>query len=715
MTKLLLLLVVLSALLSSRLAQAQASPPDAQLLALLRAFAQTSAVTGREEEAQVFLESLFQAHPLQRDKLGNLFLVLGQGTPRRLLTAPLDEPGYVISQIQSNGYLRLTPVGGGQAGTLFHQFIEGHDVRIHTAQGARNGISCVPSSHYDNLRAVPEKSKPPFAWQDAFIDVGASSATAVASQGIRLLDPLTLYKKPVVLPGPWVAAPAMKTKAAAVALAVVAQTLAAKPIQGTVVLAWTALELLNGKGYEAIANQHGPFDEVYRFNRFLESAAAGKGQVLADQALPRPVPAVLLAKPQRGFRAPVLPNSKLVGARVYQLGLPATYPNTPVEAVALADVKQLAQVWLQSIDSQANTLSIPPLPQATPASSKTPVTGATAQLAGLVSRYGVSTAEQPVREYIARQLPAWAKPTVDAQGNLVVSFGQGKTHLVFVAHMDEVGFVVDSIRPNGRLVLGTKGGFFDWLWEAQAAVVHLPGHAELPAVFEPRPNYLQATKSTMPGPVTANAGFASAQEARAAGVQPGLTTVTMPKQLLPLSAERAAARGFDDRVGCAVLLRTLQHLNPAALPCRVTYVWSVGEETGLVGAAFAAQSLQDATVVYPIDTFVSSDAPQESRAFGYCPLGQGAVIRVLESINFVNRDLTRYVTELAARNHIPLQAGMTAGGTDGQEFLNYGIPSVPLSWPGRYSHSPVEVLDYRDMNSLTQLIETLIKDKKPPY
>ena len=104
---------------------------------------------------------------------------------------------------------------------------------------------------------------------------------------------------------------------------------------------------------------------------------------------------------------------------------------------------------------------------------------------------------------------------------------------------------------------------------------------------------------------------------------------------------------------------------------------------------------------------MSSDAPQESPAFGYCPLGQGAVIRVVESINFARRDLVQHVRALAGRQRIALQEGLTVGGTDGLEFMNYGIPSVPLSWPGRYSHSPVEVLDYRDLTCLVRLLGAL--------
>ena len=68
------------------------------------------------------------------------------------------------------------------------------------------------------------------------------------------------------------------------------------------------------------------------------------------------------------------------------------------------------------------------------------------------------------------------------------------------------------------------------------------------------------------------------------------------------------------------------------------------------------------------------------------------------------------ILKLADNNNIKTQYGMTSGGTDGQPFLSYGIPSVPISWPGRYSHSPIEIMDLRDMNSLVKLIKAVIED-----
>ncbi len=85
------------------------------------------------------------------------------------------------------------------------------------------------------------------------------------------------------------------------------------------------------------------------------------------------------------------------------------------------------------------------------------------------------------------------------------------------------------------------------------------------------------------------------------------------------------------------------------------------------------------------------------------------------SVNFSSRESQKYLQELAAKNNVAVQYGMSVGTTDGQPFLKFGIPSVPLSWPGRYSHSPVEILDYRDLVSLTDLVKAIMLDKSKKY
>ncbi|HSK62554.1 MAG TPA: hypothetical protein VK893_01890, partial [Pyrinomonadaceae bacterium] len=65
------------------------------------------------------------------------------------------------------------------------------------------------------------------------------------------------------------------------------------------------------------------------------------------------------------------------------------------------------------------------------------------------------------------------------------------------------------------------------------------------------------------------------------------------------------------------------------------------------------------------------------------------------------------ILTLARANGITLQVGATNGGTDGSDFIRYGVLHVGLSWPGRYSHSPVEVLDLRDLQALERLVHAI--------
>ena len=132
------------------------------------------------------------------------------------------------------------------------------------------------------------------------------------------------------------------------------------------------------------------------------------------------------------------------------------------------------------------------------------------------------------------------------------------------------------------------------------------------------------------------------------------------------------------------------------------------EETGLEGAkALARRYGSSVKRVYSIDTFVSSDSPAETTRFAYAPLGHGAVIRGLDGSAVASPAEIERTLAIARAQGIPLQVGATNGGTDGSDFIRYGAVHVSLSWPGRYSHSPVEVLDLHDIDALQRLIYAL--------
>lgn len=316
----------------------------------------------------------------------------------------------------------------------------------------------------------------------------------------------------------------------------------------------------------------------------------------------------------------------------------------------------------------------------------------------LVESYGVSGMEAPVREMVKQLLPAWTRTRTDSAGNLWLTLGRGEPTVVFIAHLDEIGFSVTRIREDGSLDLTAAGGLFPHLWSGQPALVHT-GRATIPAVFMPADSGSPA--------IRADVGASSREATAALGVRVG-NTLTMPKQFVRLGRTRATGRSFDDRVGSAAQVLAVRRLDPARLRHKVIFLWSVREETGLEGARAAANELRlEPARIHAIDTFVSADSPLEPGNFAVAPLGRGAVARALDNSSVTPPAYVDSLVALARLRRIPLQVGTTNGGNDGSAFGAYGVPDVPIGWPLRYSHSPAETMDLRDLVSLADMIQAV--------
>jgi putative aminopeptidase FrvX len=337
-----------------------------------------------------------------------------------------------------------------------------------------------------------------------------------------------------------------------------------------------------------------------------------------------------------------------------------------------------------------------------------PLDEAQTVLRTLVETYGPSGEEGPVREAIRKLLPNGLHTDTDSAGSLWVRFGGDGPATVFVAHMDEIGWQVKDIEPDGTLTLRRLGGFFPSLYEGQLALVHT-ARGPVPAVFMPRDS-LGRNPGRTPEEIRVDPGTGSAAGTRAAGIAVG-NTITMPKSYQRLAGTRATGRSFDDRVGCTALILAARRLAHDPPDHPVILIWSVREETGLEGAAVAADALRSrVATVHAVDTFVSADAPLERTAYGDAPLGAGAVIRAVDNSNVAPAALVDSVITLARRKHIALQYGATSGGNDGSVFAPWGVPDVPLAWPLRYSHSPAEVSDLKDVAALGELVEAVARE-----
>src|SRR6185503_15636468 len=134
----------------------------------------------------VATDSIMKAMPgWKRDALGNLILRKGSGSPRRVVACALDRPGFAVTEITDDGYLRLREVGAGRQHALWIQFHEGQRIRVLTRAGVVPGVVIVRSTHLQRVRVA---NAPVTTLDDLWVDVGASSKADVRQLGIEMLD-----------------------------------------------------------------------------------------------------------------------------------------------------------------------------------------------------------------------------------------------------------------------------------------------------------------------------------------------------------------------------------------------------------------------------------------------------------------------------------------------------------------------------------------------
>jgi putative aminopeptidase FrvX len=322
---------------------------------------------------------------------------------------------------------------------------------------------------------------------------------------------------------------------------------------------------------------------------------------------------------------------------------------------------------------------------------------------------GISSQEVKVMDWIQSQLPKGVKAERDSKNDVWFTVGEGKPHILFVAHADELGMTVETITSQGTVRLKGRAGFLPQACEARPFVIHA-AKGPVEGIMLPRPDYdAKAAKPYSLDPYELYVGASTEEEAKALGVAVG-DQVIFKKKIADLGPDIMATRAVDDRAGCASLLAAARAMDWSKVKGKtVTCAWSVEEEIGLYGATALARVIKP-DYVFAIDTFVSTDSPIENKRFGYARLGHGAVLRALDSSNLVPKVELRKMIDLAAQKGIPVQVANSRGGNDGSVFVAGGAVDIPLSWPGAHAHSFIEKIQRQDLEALTALITAIITD-----
>ncbi|MGA9940032.1 MAG: M20/M25/M40 family metallo-hydrolase [Candidatus Acidiferrales bacterium] len=716
----------------------------------MRDFVATPTVPGYEKAlTDKIRDEVAALHPAV-DNLGDVVVTLGSGAPHRLIVTPIDEPGYVVSGITDDGYLRLQrlPQASLSLPPIFNELYSAQPVKVGTTNGKWiDGVVAGLSIHLQNDRADAPKSRD---IDNMYIDIGASSAAEARKAGVDILSPVAIDRRLAGLGDADIAGASVGDKFGAAAVLEMLREIDPSKIKGTLTVAFVAQQWVGARGLQRILNAvHA--DEMIYVGRLLPGGAAtgmqgvhraprrGPGDgVLLGYAATNGIPAGLatdlkqLADANKvplavDYSAAIIRASDIplpeMPAQWVHLGIATAWSDTPAEEIANGDLDNLEGLLVAYATGEAPDIPHPAF--GSPITSKVATLPTDGQpgnrfiLERLVETYAASNHEQPMRDEVRFYLGNNAKVEQDDAGNLILHLGAAaagsKTpKILVVAHMDEIGFQVKSISNDGRLEVETLGGMELSFYEGHPMLVHT-STGDRDAIMELPPNW-DETNFAWPAEseqaIRVDVGARTPEEVAKLGIKVG-DSITIPKEYRELLGTRANGRSFDDRVGDTALISAVHALGDSLKDRDVTFVWSTGEELGLDGAEAVAKRLaaqgHTPDYVFAVDTFVSADSPLESKRFADAPIGKGFVIRAIDGSNIAPHDAVERVIELARKNQIPVQYGITGGGNDGATFVPYGAVDIALGWPLRYSHSPAEVIDTRDVDALARIITVIAK------
>jgi putative aminopeptidase len=713
----------------------------------LKSFVATPAVSGYENElSEKIREEISAFHP-KTDNLGDIIVTIGSGAPNRLIVTPIDEPGFVVSGITDDGYLRVQRLPQSGLPPIFNELYSAQPVKIRNASGKWiDGVVAGLSVHLQGVRADAPKSSDP---ENMYIDIGATSSAEVRKEGIAVLNPIAMNRQPIQLGYNKMAGASIGDRFGAAALVDLLRQIDPSKVKGTLTIAFVVQQWTGARGLQRILSTI-KLDEMIYLGRLTPGGAVAGSESMHRAPRREPGSGILIGLEETNgtpaglaaelkqladtnkfsvntdFSASPLPRSYLalppMPAKWAHLGIATDWSNTPAELIDTADLaslESLLQLYAQgSTASRASSDGGHDSSQHDGALASNPPS-TEAILRRLTESYGVSYHEGPVREQVKQLLPKWVEPQTDEAGNLILRLGTAAAgtkipSVLVVAHMDEIGFEIKSISKDGRLEVEWRGSGELSFFAGHTALVH-NANGDYGAIVE-LPNGWDEPKFEWPHEpekaIRVDVGARTVEEVQKLGIKVG-DSVTIPKAYRKLLGTRANGRSFDDRVGDTALISAVWALGGPLKDRDVTFVWSTGEEEGLVGAAALARRLAAEghlpDYVFAIDTFVSSDSPIESKRFADAEIGKGFVIRAVDNSNIVPSDLVEKVIKLAHANQVPVQYGVTGGGNDGSAFVRYGSLDIALGWPLRYSHSPAEVIDTRDVDSLAHIITVIAK------
>jgi len=338
-----------------------------------------SALAGHEEKMIAFMKNEMSKYvsDVRVDRLGNVIGCkpgINASGPKVMVFAHMDEIGFMVRKIESDGFIRLTRVGG-----IPEKSLPGQRVILNGKKGDITGI-IGPKSHH---LTPPEDKFKVVEIKDLFVDIGAHSKEDAEQLGIYPGTPVTYQGFFEEMPGGQFAGKALDNRAGCFVLLQALRLLAKRQIPATIYFVASVQEEFNIRGVVTAGFAINP-DMAIGLDICVSSDTPdlktqsdihfGGGPVISHYTfhgrgtlnglIPNPKLRQYITKIAENSELPIQHNVFLgglgdtsylavirEGVPCVDLAFPARYTHSPIEVGSRPDMEQLIRLLVLSLES----------------------------------------------------------------------------------------------------------------------------------------------------------------------------------------------------------------------------------------------------------------------------------------------------------------------------------------------------------------------------
>jgi endoglucanase len=331
-------------------------------------------------------------------------------------------------------------------------------------------------------------------------------------------------------------------------------------------------------------------------------------------------------------------------------------------------------------------------------------------LKSIISVAGLSGYETPVADLISEKwTPLVDELTRSRLGSVhglkrgISSAKSSRPSVLIATHMDAIGLMVSRVE-NGFLHITSIGGIDPRVLPGAPVIVHASKTNEelYGVIVMPPANLLPDGKGK--GVIgleylLVETGLTPREVEKRVNIGDRVSFGTEPVEM---AGGCISGHTLDNRASVAALTLCLEELKNKSHEWDVWAVASIQEEVTMAGALTSAFQIRPSIAVVVDMTFGKGTG---SNGYATFPIGKGVTLGISPSIHPF---LHKRFKEVAERIEIPVkdEAMPEYSSTDADmiQLVAEGIPTMVISIPERYMHTPVELVSIKDIQRAGRLL-----------